>query len=350
MSDPGASTVALNEIRADRRLVEELFASGAIGRSARDHALAFLYPQRNWGLWVSRLLLLTGAGLILAGIIYFFAFNWAELQWTVKFGSIELAILACIAAAWWYGTERLAGKVLLLSASTLVGVFLAVFGQVYQTGADSYTLFMMWSLLTAGWAILANFAVLWAGWLLVTNLFLYMWWDQSVLADPDAEMFIFSILGGLNLLFLLMREVLVREGAEWPAERWTRMILIVATLAWLLPPILALIEQPSRATSAILVGGFFALAAHVGLLALYRYKLPDLPALSIVVLSSCLVIVAAGFSLFQEMLGDARGVLSPTRGNPLIFLMTGALTIAVFAFAIATLRSIASSMESHNVR
>ena len=65
----------------------------------------------------------------------------------MKLGSVQLAIFGCLGAAYFQNLQQLPGKVLLLGASVLIGVFLAVFGQVYQTGADAYNLFTMWALL-----------------------------------------------------------------------------------------------------------------------------------------------------------------------------------------------------------
>lgn len=347
METYGTSAEALERLPADRRLLEELSARGLITPAAYQHALAFLHPPRNWGLWVSRLLLLTGVGLVLAGIIYFFAFNWAKLPWAAKFGLIEVAMLACVAAACWYGTERLAGKALLLGAFTLLGVFLAVFGQIYQTGADSYTLFMMWALLTAGWVILADFALLWAAWLIVTTAFLWFWWDQAVLADLDAQLFIASIVAALFLFFLALREIVVLKGAAWPAERWTRLVLIIAALSFMFDPTVSWIYRPSTATSAATFGTLFACLTHIGLFVIYRYILPDLLALTVVILSGCIIMVVAAFWLFRAMFVSP---LSSHSAEIFGFLMSGIFTVALFALAIAALRAIATTMEARNVR
>ncbi|MBC8290414.1 MAG: DUF2157 domain-containing protein, partial [Planctomycetes bacterium] len=45
------------------------------------------------------------------------------------------------------------------------GVFLAVFGQVYQTGADEWLLFAGWAGLILPWTALSRFEALWILWL-----------------------------------------------------------------------------------------------------------------------------------------------------------------------------------------
>jgi uncharacterized membrane protein len=341
MDTERSAQIALEQIPADRRLVEELSSHGLITQDARDYALQLLYPHKNWGLWVSRLLLVVGVSLILAGIVYFFAFNWAKITPMTKLGSIQLSILGCLVATYGYGLKRLSGKILLLSACVLVGVFLAVFGQIYQTGADAYNLFMMWSLLIVGWVVISEFAALWAVWLVITNVFLTLYWDQAALPDREMEMMITSILAALNLTFLGLREYFVHKGTEWLSERWTRVILIIPILVCLLIPTIMFIVEPNRATSSIGIGAVFGLIAHAGLFIIYRYKLPDMWSLSAVFLSSCIILESAGFKLLSEIFNHADAAL---------FLLAGIMTIGIFTFAIVMLRQIAKNMEVSHVR
>ena len=156
--DVEAKSSELEAIPANRKLVEQLYAQAQISKAARDYALGYLYPSRLWGLWASRLLLALGVSLVLAGIIYFFAFNWARIDQLAKLMAIQAGIVGCLIGAYCYcySPSSLYGRTLLLSASVLIGVFLAVFGQIYQTGADSYKLFAAWSLLIFGWTLLSS--------------------------------------------------------------------------------------------------------------------------------------------------------------------------------------------------
>jgi uncharacterized membrane protein len=326
-----SSRLALDTIPANRRLVEELFSNGLVEKAARDHALQFLHPYKGWGPWVSRLLLVIGVSLILAGIIYFFAFNWAKIPPAIKLGSVELGIAICAVAAYVCGLDRFSGKVALLSACVLVGVFLAVFGQIYQTGADAYNLFMTWSVLIAGWVIIAEFAPLWAVWLVVTNIFLLLYWDQAALPDREMEMMITSILAVFNLAFLGLREYSVQKAVAWLSESWTRVVLVIPILVLLLIPTLIYIAEPSHATSSIMLGALLGIVIHAGLFVLYRHELPDMWALSAVFLSGCIILEVAGFKLLSEVFGN---------GEAALYLLAGLMTIGIFAFAITALRVI----------
>lgn len=232
--------VSPQNVAANRQLVEQLFAKGLIAQGTREFAIGLLYPARNWALWVSRLLLAVGAALALSGIVYFFAFNWAVIEGLVKLGAVAAVLAGCLGFVHFYGLERRTGQVMLLAACVLTGVFLAVFGQVYQTGADAYTLFTAWALLILPWVGVARFAGLWVLWLGIANTAVLLWWDQAALPERDMEAFILVILAAFNGAFLCLREYFSQKR-EWLDGRWTRILLAAATLGCATIPGFALI-------------------------------------------------------------------------------------------------------------
>lgn len=340
-------SLSLNEIPADRRFVDELASEGLIAQAARDQALNILYPKKLWGLWVSRLLLATGACLVLAGIVYFFAFNWDKLGAFARFGTLEAGLGICLFTAWRVGLESLSGKIWLLSASVLVGVFLAVFGQIYQTGADSYHLFITWSFLILGWVVLARFAALWAMWLAIANVGLFLIWDQVALPSHDGEMLIYPLVAAFNLTFLGAREWLVLGQAKWLGAAWTRVILLVPILVNLLIPTLCFIFAKEYgfffggATTSMKLGALLSVVAHVALLLVYRYKIPDIWSVSTVSLSACLIFEAVGIRVIDELFPHAALAVE--------LLTIGLMTIGLFSSAIVTLRRLDKTMGGRDV-
>ncbi|MFW1806244.1 hypothetical protein ACG9Y5_19835, partial [Acinetobacter baumannii] len=74
---------------------------------------------------------------------------------------------------------------------------LAVIGQIYQTGADSYLLFLIWSILLLPWLYRHNICIFTL--LCITSqLTLFLFFKQTFWADEYPVTFIFS----LNLLLL----------------------------------------------------------------------------------------------------------------------------------------------------
>jgi len=321
--------LSLESVIADRRLVDRLAAEGLISAEVRTQAMELIYPAKSWGLWASRLLLLLGVALILAGVIYFFAFNWQQITPAQKFIGIQLSILACLLGSYCYGIQqRLSGKVLLLCASVLVGVFLAVFGQVYQTGADAYTLFLTWSLLILAWVLFSEFAALWVVWLGVTNTFLVLYWNQYLLPEKDVEILIFPLLALFNGLFLGLREFYDLRGANWLSARWTRVLLVLTILVCALPPAFLLIDAPTRATTSVVSGSLVTLIVHLVLYNFYRFKVCDLWSQAAIYLSICILSVTAFHKVFRNIFGS----------ESLTLLLLGFVTLGMFTVAVVSLR------------
>lgn len=308
---------------------------------AKEYALNVLYPADKWGIWISRLLLTIGSTLILCGIVYFFAFNWAKITPFVKLSSIQIGMFGCLIGAYFYSINRISGQVLLLSASVLTGVFMAVFGQIYQTGADAYQLFMMWSLLTLGWTIISNFAPQWLLWLAITNTFLILWWQQAALPDRDMEGMIYVFLIALNGVALGLREYFATdEDKEWIQPRWIRVLLTIVVLLPMLIPIVIFVLEPSRTTPSISAATFIGIVGHCLIYAFYRYKIKDMWALAATMLSICIIVEASGLKMLAEMFDNH---------DFFMFLLMGLMTLGVFTAAVIYLRKTMDILEVDHV-
>ena len=338
MTDHEHQTISLSDLSADRQSVEELYAHDLISRAARHQALGILHPRGEWVLWSSRLLLFTGTALVLAGLIYFFAFNWAKLGPGIKLGAIELGILGCGLAYLRMSAEHLSAKVILLCASMLVGIFLVVFGQIYQTGADAYQLFMMWSILISGWVLISRFAAHWILWVVVVNLFAVLYWDQGISISRDSRLLICSYLALLNGVVLGAREWAAERGMLWVSGGWNRLVLVVGVLGYLLIPLVMFVTGERSADYGVIVGALFGLVAHALFIYVYRYRIADIWVLAVTILSACIVIECAVFHEIHEIFGfyDATA-----------FLMMSVATVVVFTLAIVILRTLANRLEVH---
>ncbi len=132
-------------------------------------AIAALRDDKAWHVWATRMLALIGAAHLLAGIIFFFAYNWADLSKMAKFAILFAGLGGSFALWWMLGPDRRAGEIMGVTATVLTGVLLAVFGQIYQTGADAHDLFIAWALLTLPWACLSLSPLHMLVWILVAN-------------------------------------------------------------------------------------------------------------------------------------------------------------------------------------
>lgn len=324
------STLLLDKTPANRRLVEELYAHGKITHAAKEYSLNLLYPADKWGIWVSRLLLAIGLALVLCGIVYFFAFNWAKITPSVKLSSLQVAMVGCLVGAYFFSLKRTNGQILLLSASVLTGVFMAVFGQIYQTGADSYQLFMMWALLTLGWTIISNFAPQWIFWLAIMNVFLILWWMQTALPERELEYMIYIYLAILNGTALGLREYFFSNN-PWLQPRWILAFLTIAVTLPLLIPVVVFIFEPYRATYSVLISAITGFFGHGLLYAFFRFKRQDMWSLATIILSVCIIVEAVGLKILIETIDDSE---------ILLFLLMGLMTLGIFSAAVLYLRKI----------
>lgn len=329
-------TPILKNPPANRKWVDRLYAEGHISRKTRDNTLDFLFPNPRWGLLISYLFLILGCALVLSGLIYVFAFNWAAIPPLVKLGSIQLGIVICVVGAYFYTLKRLSGQLLLLSASVLVGILMAVYGQIYQTGADAYQLFMMWSVLILAWTMLSNFAMQWLIWLIVTNLFFILYWQQVILPDYSKSLLIFAYLGMFNSGFLLLREYLIGYARfSWLSPKWIRWLLIAITL--LLYDII-IIDWVFDRNNNLAIVSIIGLITHAALFVIYRFKRVDLPALSLVILSICIIIEAAFIRLLFNTFSGYSTLIS-----------MAAITIIIFSIAVIYLKETIKKMGKSHV-
>lgn len=166
---------------ANAESLRQLRAAGVFTAAAFERALeiaAAVPTADDWRRFLDRLLLLLGAALLLAGVVFFFAWNWADMGRFTKFAVLQAALLTMVLVAWRLGLDRLPGQAALFGAALLPGVLLAVYGQTYQTGADPYGLLALWAALILGWVIIGRNVALWVLWLVLANLALMLWWGE----------------------------------------------------------------------------------------------------------------------------------------------------------------------------
>jgi uncharacterized membrane protein len=320
-------------------MVDLLHGVGLIPTARYFEAVQAVRDTPAWNKWARGTLLALGAGQLIAGAAFFFAYNWDGLEPLAKFAIVQAALVLCLIGALAAGLDRRPGQALLIGASALTGILLAVTGQVYQTGADAYELFATWALLMSPWVLISASSVHWLLWLVVCLTALILHWAQvlePIGAVSDIELGV--ILGGLLALVLGTRELAADAGIAWVAVAWTRLIplftgllcLFLAALAWILGETaepLGLIAFVPAALAALLAygrgrvdpaavaitGAFVALAAMAGGARLIaenvgfdwssRERL--LTSLGLLLLW-CILITAGSVALLSRLLGRQR--------------------------------------------
>jgi uncharacterized membrane protein len=178
----------------------------------------------DWRTFLGQLSLWLGTLALASAIIFFFAFNWDDLPRMAKFGLVEAAIVAALLASWWVDLDSMPGKAVLVLLSLLAGALLALTGQIYQTGADTYELFGWWAVLILPWVLVSRFSPLWLVWLALLNLTAYFYFSIGWQTQP-----IFWALFALNSLALVAWEAGHRFGLAWLRDSWPPRLIAIGT-------------------------------------------------------------------------------------------------------------------------
>ncbi|MDX3907929.1 MAG: DUF4401 domain-containing protein [Pigmentiphaga sp.] len=128
-----------------------------------------------WRRFLERLCTYAGAVACAAAVVFLVAFNWQGWPPVVKSGALQAVLIAAAMLACYFGTSRLPGKAALLFAMLACGALLAYLGQRYQSGADSYELFLTWAVLILPWVFAARSGVAWALLLVLANLAVHLY-------------------------------------------------------------------------------------------------------------------------------------------------------------------------------
>ena len=287
-----------DSIMVTPELVDELASRDLLNLKAKNHAFSLLYPHRNWRELAEHFLMCIGCILILAGIIYFFAFNWSKITPHLKFGIIEIALTIAIGLTYFKGLKNLTGKVLLTTASILVGVFLAVFGQIYQTGADVYSLFMIWSGLIFPWVIISEFTTLWAIWLLIVNISICLFWFQNI-PQASSMYYIFLIsLIAFNSAFAALREHFVKRKHHWLNSTWSQTAMVIAVLFYSSNACITFIGYDD-VPIVLTLAGVLGVVAHIIMFHTYLHRIPNILPLTITMFSTVLIVEFAVVKIFD---------------------------------------------------
>src|SRR5215475_5894633 len=288
------------------RDVNALHGHGLIPAARYFAAASAVRDDSAWWNWAGRTILAIGAGHLLAGIVTFFAYNWADMSALAKFATVEVALVIALAGAWFAGIERAIGQVLLIAASILVGVLLAVIGQVYNTDADAYSLFAAWTVMILPWTLASRSAAQWAVWLVVLYLALSFYGEQVLIPEGRLIRVALEIgLGTLAAVFLALREAAARRGTAWLAAGWTRIGLLMATLGLLFWPAVAYLLSWDYSQDGIWAAAIFPIALALGAVA-YRRWLPDFAATTTVLGFALLFVIGIGYRVIDEAVGFGR--------------------------------------------
>ena len=215
--------VTVNELPADRALVEAMVSRGVIDRQMRRDLFGLLYPRKSTEKIVLRSLLGLAAAFFLFGFSAILAANWNELGVMLRLGVPQLVFAASLAGAIYFGLDKFPGQLLASVAAFSIGGVLIVLSQEFQLNAEAPWLFGRWLLLALPIVLCARFLPLWVSWICLLNIHATVFILENTFNLDEVtfdaicwSMILFSI------TFVALRQLLLKRHPDSPDWNWLR--------------------------------------------------------------------------------------------------------------------------------
>ena len=307
-SEDSSGSVA--EVTVSRASLARLRESRSLSAEAWDAAMVFcgFWPQAgDWRHYWRHIFLLGGVLFLAAGIIFFFAANWAQMHHFTRIGTVGALVAVAGLGATWRGPDTTLGGALLLFCGICIGPLLAVFGQTYQTGSELWELFRVWTAVLFALALVGRQAALWFVTWLSANVFVMLWLGRSM-DSPLEAIGMFSLLPecviGLALAVAVWEWVAYRARQRgtvpvqaWLQSRWMPRLLFFDLTVRLSSYLSLMILDPYVAHHLMgfflphQILPFFALAVFGVSWVWHRKKIPDLFMPACLVSASAVLVV-----------------------------------------------------------
>lgn len=249
--------------------------------------------KESWKKFFRLFFISLGVGFTVSGIVFFFAYNWAGLHKFAKIGLAEGLLIATTILVFHKRINNSIRNIILTGASVIIGVLFAVFGQIYQTGADAYDLFLTWTVFVTLWVLVSNFTPLWLLYLILINT-TFVLYSQQV-AKNWSEVFVFTLLFIINTAVLIFVFLFVRKRTPtWFVYTVALASVICATIGI----VIGIFDKNQTALSmSILIlttAITFALGIWTGLKTKSGFYLAVIPFSLIIIMSTLLIEVLDG--------------------------------------------------------
>lgn len=271
-----SSGVSMSRHAVSRGALDALARAAKLDAPASAQLLAeagALPTMEEWRAALRRFALTAGVLALGCGVVFFIAANWSALSPGQRLALLQGLFALCIAIALWRAPPHPAGRAALLLGFIGAGALFALFGQTFQTGADVYELFLLWTALGLPFVIAARWPPVTAAWLLVGNLTLSL-----ICGVLPGQHPLWLLLGfgreswAVSVQVLMLPNLLLWAFAEWRAmhvpridlwlPRWLRRLLLVAGLGY--GTFVASLSIIDSSDVAGVVSGYLIVAVLVG--------------------------------------------------------------------------------------
>ncbi|WP_296202727.1 DUF2157 domain-containing protein [Psychrobacter sp. UBA3962] len=298
--------------------------------------------SETWYHFFIRFTAITSAISLVLALVFFVAYNWMALGKLGKFGLVEVALVLTVvgyALLTHKGVFKSGQPLLLLIASLITGSLLALVGQVYQTGADSWQLFFGWAVLIIPWVIAARLPALWLLWLGLINVsFLFYTSAASFLVNSAVsfDLLRLLVLTVINLVALILGLMAFKDKAQPKLSgrslHWSLYLIAIVVIFWAtrLGLFSVFLFEEGVATP-------ISLAAWAGVMVFFywRFYRQQIDLLMLTLLSGSIILV---------LMVMASQYIAPHLGDAALFVMAF-LLIGLTAFAVNWLRQLNHSIK-----
>ena len=325
----------------ERDDLQYLVGKDALPDNLYVSALDFFRNATSWNKWALGALLALGVGHVLAGVIFFFAYNWNDLADMTKFaiigGAMALSIIAWIALK----LDSASAQAFGIISTVLFGVFLAVFGQVYQTPTTIYAPFVLWAILTLPFAAASKSRAHWAVWIAIFIVAVTSYVNTGI-RPTASDSFANSLHVGLGAGFALLvaaydKVITLAKGIKSPD--WFRLYLIAISGAFTFVGFTEGFWGNHGGTQTLLWPA--AIAIGLGLLAYLYRSCKSLASMALAGFALVTLVGQFSFKLFETGMDETLGFL-------LNAVWMGGVTVALaklFQFFMARMKSVAPHAE-----
>lgn len=221
----------MNQTKSSRK---KIYADEAVAGWKQTEALLQqqVYADGSqWRRFLNLLLPALGVSFMVSGILFFFAYNWIDLNKFAKLGMIEALLVGAVALVLFTRWNLPIKQIILTGASFLVGALFAVYGQIYQTGANAYDFFLGWTLFVTLWAIASGYPPLWLVWIGLVNITIYLYGKQTDIVDEGMRVLLNNSHTLICALAVIVAEALYASGRMRKRTVWFVNAVALAALA-----------------------------------------------------------------------------------------------------------------------
>ena len=254
--------------------------------------------KQAWQKFFQLLFSSLGIGFTVSGIVFFFAYNWVDLHKFTKIGMVEGLIIATTILVLLPKININIRNIILTGASVLVGVLFALYGQIYQTGANAYDFFLGWTVFVTLWVAVSNFAPLWLLYMVLINT-TFILYSQQVAKDWS-EIFILTTLFIFNAIALISATALSEHKKAVNVPNWFLNILALSCIIYAtIGIIIGIFDYETYFPVLILTTtATFALGIWYGLKTKSGFYLSAIPFSLVVIVSALLFRVSTEIGMF----------------------------------------------------